>query len=84
MERITDKFDDEIKHIAMKTGLKTWHVIAALVGKTITYFSAFIKGRNRIIAARAAMLQYLSRTKKAHSSVCQKSSYIENSNGNLL
>ena len=33
MERITDKFDDEIQHIAMKTGLKTWHVIAALVGK---------------------------------------------------
>jgi len=31
MERITDKFDDEIQHIAMKTGLKTWHVIAALV-----------------------------------------------------
>ena len=52
MERITDKFDDEIQHIAMKTGLKTWHVIAALVGK-LPYLKSRQAGRQyfRVIFA---------------------------------
>ena len=33
MEKFKDKFDDEITHVAMKTGLKKWHVVVALIGK---------------------------------------------------
>jgi len=32
MEKFKDKFDDEITHVAMKTGLKKWHVVVALIG----------------------------------------------------